>query len=950
MIELRSSMEDGVTTKALPTSGAATSPAAFVGMLHLFERQVQSKPSAIAIAHESSALTYAQLDERSTALARRLVSAGAGAERVVAIAMPRSLDAIVAIMAVLKSGAAYLPLDLRYPMPRLRLMIEDAAPTLIVTDESSPDELTAGHRCLSMSEAVEDSSAAQGDELLDIGHLPGQPAYVIYTSGSTGRPKGVVISHENLTSFVRWAMSHFGERLNHVWLTTSFSFDVSIFELFSPLCFGGQIRLIRDFLALGDPHQERFHNSLVSTSPSALAGLLDEPGSPLDGVQSIVLAGEALPEPLKARMAREWPQCHVADYYGPTEATVYATGWDSGVPPPVGGPHAGIGFPLPHASAYVLDEQLRMVPAGTVGELYLAGEGLARGYLNAPGMTAGRFVANPFVMGQRMYRTGDLVKWRPCGQLDFLGRTDSQIKLRGLRIELGEIEATLQKEPGVARAVVIARTDLSDQMQLVGYVIATGGVAPDPASLRRALAEKLPEYMVPAAIMLLDVVPLTPSGKLDRQALPLPVFPQRLYTAPRTHEEQALAQVFAQVLGVSKVGVDDSFFDLGGHSLLMIRLLGRIRAHFGVELTFNTLLEHPTVASLAPQLTTAARARPAICRMPRPRDIPLSSAQQRLWLVEEMEGNRGVYNIPLALELPFRPNPDTLHLALRDVMVRHESLRTRVVPADPEPYQYVGLADQVAPVFASHVIKSQALSSALTAATVRPFDLTRQPALRADLFLVDSQACVLLLVVHHMAGDGLSMEILARDLALAYRARSGGMMPAWSALPVQYADYALWHRQLHNGNERAGSTIAQHEAFWQRVLNGLPEPIQLPTDRPRQAKQSHRGNTVAFRIDGERFERLQRAAEAYRVTPFMLLHATLCALLTRYGAGEDIAIGTPVAGRTDEALGNLVGFFVNLLVLRVDTAGDPSFRQLLSRVRSVDAAALTHQETSFERV
>ncbi|MFC5743023.1 non-ribosomal peptide synthetase [Dyella tabacisoli] len=917
-----------------------------------FERQAALTPDAIALVSGENQLSYADLNARANCLAHRLIAKGIGAEQIVAVALPRSLDALVAILAVLKSGAAYLPLDLHYPADRLRLMLEDARPSLVIVDEERRAE-HAGRYEILLSGHDEDGHAQpnpdNGSRLRPL--LPQHPAYVIYTSGSTGRPKGVVVSHGNLNHFIAWSVGHFGERLARVWLTTSLCFDVSVFELFAPLCSGGRVQLARDLLALAEQPREYFDGSLISGSPSALAGLLEQPQLPLQGVHSIVLAGESMPMALAERLAREWPDCRLADLYGPTETTVYATGWDMGsrqldaAPAP-----AGIGRPLANTQAYVLDHALRPLPPGVAGELYLAGEGLSRGYWRRPALTAERFVAHPFAPGRRMYRTGDLAIWRADGQLEYLGRTDHQVKLRGFRIELGEIEAALSREPNVARSVVIAREDSHGQQQLVGYVVAAKDVRLDPVALRRALAARLPDHMVPAAVVPLDALPLTPNGKLDRHALPAPTFLQGEYRAPRTPQETALATLFAGVLSLPRVGIDDSFFDLGGHSLLAMRLMSRIRTDLGAELAFRSLFEHPTVAMLAPQLAETRRARAPLRRMPRPRHPPLSFAQQGLWFIQQLEDLGGTYNIPVALRLYGTLNRDALYQALHDLLVRHEILRTLFVETEGMPYQHIMLADQAIPVFIEHVVDETALPQALAAAAAQSFDLSGQSPLHVHLFRLGKQQHVLLLVLHHIAGDGHSLTPLLHDLSRAYGARLANRSPSWAPLPVQYADYGLWQRELLGNETDPDSVIVNQGAFWQRALAGLPENLPLPTDRPRPLRASHRGDVVRFRMNAELHRRLLALARECHVTLFMLVHAALGVLLNRYGAGTDLPIGAPVAGRGDEAMHDLVGFFVNLVVLRTDTSGNPTFRELIERARVTDLAAFSHQDLPFERV
>ncbi|MFC5743182.1 non-ribosomal peptide synthetase, partial [Dyella tabacisoli] len=938
-------LDDAERQQLLHDANATTKPVLQHTAIARFEQQVRRTPDAIALVSGDNELSYAELNRRANYLAHRLIGKGIGPEQLVAIALPRSPDALVAILAVLKSGGAYLPLDLNYPADRLRLMLEDARPSLVIGGEAARAWLATGYPLLA-PDCDEDGAAwADPDDTSRLLPLTLQhPAYVIYTSGSTGLPKGVVVSHGNLNDFVTWAVAYFGERLARVWLSTSLCFDVSVFELFAPLCSGGRVQLVQDLLDLAEQPREWFEGSLISTVPSALSGVLEQ-GLSLQGVHSMVLAGEALPAALLERLAHEWPQCQVANLYGPTEATVYVTGWDG-----EDASASGIGGPLTNTRVYVLDAGLQPVPVGVPGELYLAGDGLARGYLKRPALTAERFVANPFTSGERMYRTGDLVRWRAGGELDFLGRVDHQVKVRGFRIELGEIEAALTRQPGVAHGVVVAREDQPGHKQLVGYAVAAEGVVLDPAMLRQALAGPLPDYMVPAAIVLLDALPLTPNGKLDRKALPAPDYTRAESRQPRTPQEIILATLFAEVLGLDKVGIDDSFFDLGGHSLLATRLVSRIRATLDVELAIRTLFEYSSVATLAQQLANAERGRAPLRSMPRPEYLPLSFAQQRLWFIQQMEGASGTYNIPLALRLHGALNRQALTQALHDVIARHESLRTVFTETQGVAYQHILAAEQARPHLIEHRIDEAGFAQALADASMQGFELATQSPLRTHVFELGEHQHVLLLVLHHIAGDGWSLAPLLRDLSAAYAARVEQQAPTWSPLPVQYADYSLWQRELLGEESDPDSAIEKQCAYWRRQLAALPEQLNLPSDRPRPAVASYRGDVVRFQLDAELHRGLLHLAREQHATLFMVLHAAFALLLSKLGAGEDIAIGSPIAGRTDDALNDLIGFFLNTLVLRTDLSGNPSFRELLERVRATDLAAYAHQDLPFERL
>jgi glyine---[glycyl-carrier protein] ligase len=575
----------------------------------LFTTQAARTPDAVAVVQGDTSWSYAQLDAWSNRLARHLISLGAGPERLVAVALPRSVEMVGAVLAVVKAGAAYLPIDPGYPADRIEYMLTDAAPVAVLTNRQTASKLPGQDRHVLIDDPdraaalvrLDDSGVADTDRLapLRIAH----PSHVHYTSGSTGRPKGVIISHHNLANLLCWAAARFtaGE-LARVLASTSLSFDVSVFEMFGPLVTGGSIEIVADLLALADPAAAPWTGSLISGVPSAFYQLLDLPGdTPRAG--TVAFAGEALTPSVLAAVQAALPGATVLNIYGPTETTVYATAWDTtgrdDTVPLIGGP-------ICNMRAYVLDERLEPVAVGVGGELYLAGLGLARGYLNRPGLTAERFVACPFGSGERMYRTGDLVRWRAGGELDYLGRVDEQMKIRGLRIEPGEIETVLAAQPGVSRAVVIAREDRPGDKRLVGYLVPEAGSRLDPAGIRIAAARTLPAYMVPAAVVLLDALPLSANGKLDRRALPKPEYTSGTGREPTTPAEKLLCQLFAQVLGVDRVGVEDNFFDVGGHSLLSAVLVARLGDEFGIKISLQDFLANPSVSAIANRVPLSA--------------------------------------------------------------------------------------------------------------------------------------------------------------------------------------------------------------------------------------------------------------------------------------------------------------------------------------------------------
>ncbi|MFD8705383.1 amino acid adenylation domain-containing protein, partial [Kitasatospora sp. NPDC059648] len=916
-------LSDGERRELLPVPGGGAITASLPAM---FTAQVAATPEAVALVSAGVELTYRQLDQLANRFAHSLIAQGVGPEQIVAVALPRSVEFVVAVLGVLKTGAAYLPVDQGYPESRIAFMLEDARPTVVVDDPTTVTEA---------SEWPETDPAVVVD--------PRHSAYVIYTSGSTGRPKGVVVSHEGLRGMVAAQVERLGIAADsRVLQFSSPSFDVSLWDLCGALLTGAALvpaPATEPVAALTDPSLALTH---ATVPPSVLAALSPDTVA----VPVLAVAGEACPPELVARWA---PGRRMVNAYGPTETTVIATISEplspgAGVPP--------IGRAVAGFRAYVLDQRLGLVPAGVTGELYVTGPGLARGYLNRPGLTAGRFVACPFgPAGARMYRTGDLVRRRADGQLEYVGRADDQVKVRGFRIELGEVETALAEHPQIGQVAVIARKDRAEDTRLVAYLVPVNGVTLRPEGLRAYLRERLPEYMVPAAFVPLDALPLNTNGKLDRHALPAPdLTGARTGRAPRTPREQVLAELFAEALGVPQVGLDDDFFDLGGHSLLATRLVARVRATLGIELALHTLFRTPTVAGLAAGLGGADRSRLALERAERPALVPLSSAQRRLWFLRQLEGADSVYNMPLAWRLSGPLDLVALETALGDVVDRHETLRTVFPAADGEPYQQVLAAEEVRPEVKVTPAAEAALPALLTGAAARGFDLAAEPPLRAEVFALSAEEHVLLLVMHHIAGDGWSLGPLAADLATAYAARLRGEEPQWAPLSVQYADYTLWQRRLLGDAADPESLFARQVAYWTRTLADLPEQIRLPADRHRPANPSHSGGHLAVELDAELHAGLVRLGREHGASVYMVLQAALAALLDKLGAGTDIPVGSLIAGRTDQALDDLVGFFVNTLVIRTDTSGDPSFAELLGRVREGALGAYAHQDLPFEHV
>ncbi|MFG2911916.1 amino acid adenylation domain-containing protein [Kitasatospora sp. NPDC048298] len=964
----------------------------------LFAAQAARTPGAVAVRCGSTALTYKQLDRAADRLAHRLTALGVRAGAPVAIALPRGTDTLVAMLAVLKAGGACVSLDLAHPAQRLAAVLADARPVCAIGTAAA----LAGLDLPADLPTVQPGEA--GPEPADLPTLrPGEagpepaeappaprlhdPAYVLHTSGSTGRPKGVVVTHASLANLhaglgedhIAPAVRRTGRDRLRVAHSASFAFDAS-WDPVLWMVHGHELHLLDD-ATYRDPaalaaHLDRERIDYLDLTPSYLEvllaeGILDE-GRHRPSV--LVVGGEATPPALWQRLAAV-PGLYPVDLYGPTETTVDAYAWTPG---PDGTPRGRV---VRGSRAYVLDGSLRPAPDGVTGELYVAGACLARGYLGRPDLTAERFLADPFgPPGGRMYRTGDLARRRPWGSprpeaggstLEFLGRADDQVKIRGFRIEPGEIAAVLAELPGVAQAVVIARPGPQGK-RLLGYAVPESGSTPDPDGLRAALAARLPAHMVPAAVLLLDELPRTAHDKLDHRALPEPAAVTES-AAAGTPQEELVCGLFADVLGLPQApGRDASFFDLGGHSLLAGRLAARLRDTFATPVGFADVFRQPTPAGLAALLVEAsgggaeAERGPGPVPVPRTERMPLSPAQRGLWFLHRLEGPSPTYNIPLALTLTGPLDRHALTLALGDLVARHEVLRT-VYGEEPDgtPYQRI---------LAPSPVELHDGTGGLEEIVRYAFDLSAEPPLRATLFAGPPapagptpsagppaptgptpsaggpQRNTLLLLLHHIAGDGASTTPLLRDLAAAYTARAAGREPGLPALTVQFADHAVWQRERLGTADAPSPLAVRQTEHWRAALAGLPDQLELPLDRPRPAVAGHQGATVPFALGAEAHTALAGLARAADSTVFMAVQAGLAALLTRHGAGTDIPVGTPVAGREDEESAALVGYFVNSVVLRTDTSGDPTFRELLARVRAAVLDAHEHADLPFDRL
>ncbi|WP_371669343.1 amino acid adenylation domain-containing protein [Streptomyces sp. NBC_00289] len=934
------------------------------GLVARFEEQAAHSPDAPALVSGEVTLTYREVNDRANRIAHRLIDLGIGSGDTVAVAVPPSPALVCGLLGTLKSGASYLPLDPAYPADRLAYMVADAGPRILVATpeaDAALDGLGGSLPRLHLSETGAGEPSGQepsaGPAPTDpVGRRTGldQAAYTIYTSGSTGRPKGVVVTHRSLANFLAFMASlHEVGPGDVVLSTTPVSFDIAGLELHLPLAVGALLHLVpRDVTVDGVALRRRLaaaRPTLVQGTP-ALWQLLREAGwdpREMPAGTRLLCGGEALPQDLADFLSADG-HAEVWNLYGPTETTI----WSLLAPVRAGEP-VTIGTPLWNTGVHILDERLTPVPPGESGELYLSGEGLARGYHRRPALTAERFVACPFgAPGGRMYRTGDVVRQRADDALEFVGRVDEQVKIRGYRVELGEIEEALRRLPEVAQARVVAREETPGTPHLAGYVVPASGHSPEPAALRAALGDWLPAYMVPAGIAVLDRFPLTPAGKIDRKALPPLDFTRSRTSgrAPETEHERALAALFGDVLGTDGVGADDSFFDLGGNSLLATRLVSRIRAELGAELPIRAVFEDRTAAALALRLAGADQARPAPRRMERGPRVPLSYAQQRLWFLHRLEGPSATYNLPVAVRLTGAPDLAALRAAARHLVARHESLRTYFADGPGGAEQVVVPADEAVVDLTVHDLSPEALPAALDRAAGHLFDLAAEIPARFDLFRTGEREHVLLLCIHHIASDGWSLAPLVRDLCDAYAAHldPDAEGPGTPAPNVGYVDYTLWQREVLGSPDDPDSPMSRQLAYWRDRLAGAPELLDLPTDRPRPAEATYRGDVVPFEVPAGLTDRLLDLARRERVSLFMVLQAAAATLLTKLGAGTDIPLGSPLAGRADSAFDDLVGFFVNTLVLRTDTSGNPSFTDLLARVNASNLAAYDHQDLPFE--
>ncbi|MCL6753065.1 amino acid adenylation domain-containing protein [Nostoc sp. CCCryo 231-06] len=928
----------------------------------LFEAQVERTPDAVAVIFESEQLTYCELNTKANQLAHYLGSLGVKPEVLVGICVERSLSMIIGLLAILKAGGAYVPLDPSYPQERLAYMLEDSQPGVLLTQQYLLKSLP-NHKaqviCIDGDwKQIANESTANPVSNITCDNL----AYVIYTSGSTGKPKGAMNTHSGICNRLLWMQDIYQlTSADAVLQKTPFSFDVSVWEFFWTLMTGAR-------LVVAQPEGHRDTKYLVNLIlqqqittlhfvPSMLQVFIEAEG--LEKCQSLVrviASGEALTAQLQKRFFNRLDtQLH--NLYGPTEAAVDVTFWQCQKDSVTNQNTVSIGQPIANIHIYLLDKYLNPIPMGVTGEVYISGVGLGRGYLNRPDLTAEKFIPNPFSkQTERLYKTGDKGRYLSNGEIEYIGRIDHQVKVRGFRIELGEIEAIISQYPVVRETVVIVSEESVNSKRLVAYVVPQNEQRLAISEVRCFLESKLPNYMVPSAFVTLEALPLTPNGKIDRKALPVPDLTQissSNIVPPCTPIENLLAGIWAEVLGLDKVGINNNFFELGGHSLIATRVISQIRQVFQVELPLHYLFEKPTIAGLAKEIEKAIKVDSGIEstkieRIGRSPQLPLSFAQQRLWFLAQLEADSPFYNIPAAVRLQGELNFKALQQSFDEIISRHEALRTNFQSVEG---QAVAVIKETKPLVIPLLDLSE-LTSEQQELEIRqqasqeaqqPFDISSDHLLRVKLLRLGEQEHIVLLTMHHIVSDGWSTGVLVQELATLYPAFFSGQASPLPELPIQYVDFAAWQRQWLQGE-----VLETQLSYWLKQLENAPKVLELPTDHPRPAIQTFRGATYSFELSKELSASLNKLSQQQGSTLFITLLAAFQTLLWRYTGQEDIVVGSPIANRNRAEIEGLIGFFVNTLVLRTNLAGNPSFEELLKRVRQLALGAYAHQDLPFE--
>ncbi|MGZ4134728.1 MAG: amino acid adenylation domain-containing protein, partial [Tumebacillaceae bacterium] len=934
-----------------------------------FEQQVAKTPDLIAVVYGDEQVTYRELNERANRLAHHLRDLGIGPEVTVGICVDRSIEMIVGLLGILKSGGAYVPLDPVNPPERLRLILEDSQAPVLLTQKKLEHVVpshTAQTVYLDAEEAFWQTDATDNP---DLNTTADNLAYIIYTSGTTGKPKGVCVPHRGVLNLL-----YDTERRRELVVGdgcisfSSFGFDVSVYEMFGSLLFGGRLHPVPEVLRTDVPAFFRWLEASDIQIAYLPAFMLQDfvhwqrKGTSKLNLRRILVGVEPLSEPMLAEICRLQPNAIMVNGYGPTETSIFVTLYEvSGESTEVR--NAPIGRPVDNMRTYVLDARMQPVPIGVPGELYIGGVAVVRGYLNRPDLTEEKFIPSPFADGERLYRTGDLVRYNTERQIEFIGRIDQQVKLRGFRIELGEIEFVLAGHPDVNDVVVLAREDQRGEKRLVAYVIPEAFAVETLTAdmLRERLQAHLPPYMVPSAFVFLDVFPLNANGKIDARALPEPTYSRESsFVAPSTPVEELVAGIWADVMRLEQVGVQDDFFTLGGHSLLATQVISRINAAFGFEVPLAKLFEFPTVAGLAAFIEreqagkSEASQAPQIVPVPRGAHMSLSFAQERMWFFEQFQAGTATYNMPGAVRLTGHLDVQALERSLKAIWRRHEALRTNVAVVDGKAVATLNDATELVLTVrdlrelndASKTDREVEMLRLSQEEAQKPFDLTNDALVRTTLLQLGDEEHVLLLTMHHIVSDGWSIGVFINEMAALYAAfLQGDEAPELPALNVQYADFAHWQREWLQGD-----VLDAQLGYWKHQLRGELPVLQLPTDRPRPAVQTFNGASVPLELSATLTEALQQLSKREGVTLYMTLLSSFKTLLYRYSGQDDILVGSPIAGRNRAEIEHLIGFFVNTLVLRTDLSGDPSFRDLLGRVRQVALEAYAHQDLPFEKL
>ncbi|HVQ38828.1 MAG TPA: amino acid adenylation domain-containing protein, partial [Pyrinomonadaceae bacterium] len=935
----------------------------------LFEAQAEHTPAAAAIFMDDEQVSYAELNVRANQLAHHLRKLGVGPEVLVAICVERSIEMIVALLGVLKAGGAYTPIDSQYPPDRISFMLDDAGISVLLTLKSLVEKLPSHWGYTVCLDADRHALDTQPTENLETSATPDNLAYVIYTSGSSGRPKAVMTEHKALLARLLFLVDFYQleETDRHLQLA-AFGFDVAAEEILAPLTSGGAVVLYSYQQARSGPELLRQGAKIGLSKLTATASywhqLVDEMGAAQEtwpeSLRLLVIGGESVSvEKLKVFAAQLKHPVRFLHAYGPTEATIVSTYFSvqledghlnslTRIP---------IGRPAGDTTIYLVDRHVQPVPVGVTGEILIGGAALARGYVNRSEVTAERFIPDPFNIkdrGSRLYRTGDFARYLADGTIEFIGREDSQVKVRGYRIELDEINAVLQRHPQVSEAVVVVREEANGERRLVGYVTngASGSADVAVAELREYLRARLPGYMVPQAVVMLAEMPRTPNGKVDRRALAeLEAQPLSIegYSEPRTAVEELLVNIWSGVLRIEGVSTEQNFFELGGHSLLATQVIARIREVFSVELSLRTLFEQPTVSGLALSIEAALRKEsralsPPLRRVSREQRLPLSFAQQRLWFLAELDPQSTFYNVPTAVRLEGQFNFDALRQALNEIVRRHEVLRTSFSTIAGEPVQIISSPEPVM-IVREETEDEETVRRLMNEEGNIPFDLSEGPLLRVKLLRMAEDKHVLLLTLPHIVSDGWSMGVLSKELTALYRSFNKGEESTLPELPIQYADYAVWQREWLQGEVLEGEL-----AYWREQLGGDLPVLELPTDRPRGVLKSYKGASHSLSFSKRTTQSLKELSRAHDCTLFMTVLAAYQTLLYRHSGQEEIIVGSPIAGRNRVEIENLIGFFVNTLVLRTDLRDGPTFVELLKRVREVALGAYAHQQVPFEKL